>query len=82
MVTKFLSEFTSQSRNMSRTTRSKTALNEDKNKDPNAGIFTDTSRQVSETYYLDWSWIYVIFDNDNFTTLSHDQSTYTNISKS
>ena len=67
---------------MSRTTRYKIALNEQKSKDPNAGIFSDTNKWESETYYLDWSQIYAIFNNDDFYTISNDQSVYTNIIKS
>ena len=82
MVAKFVSEFTSKSTNMSKNTRSKTTLNEEKRKDPNVGIFADTSGRVSKTLHLDLSIIYAIFDNDDFSSISHDQSTYSSISKS
>ena len=37
----------------SRNTRLKTTLQEKKNKDPNIGVFTDTSGHVSDTLHLD-----------------------------
>ena len=60
----------------SRNTRSKTTLEEQKNKDPNAGVFTYTSGCVSDTLYLDWSRIYTIFYNDDLSSVTHDQPTY------
>ena len=67
---------------MSRNTRSKTTLNEQKNKDPNSGIFSNTNGRVSETYHLDWSRIYSIFYNDDFSGIQHDHPDIINISKS
>ena len=67
---------------MLRNAWSKTSLNEQNNRDPNARIFSDTSGRVSETYHLQWSRIYAIFDNDDSSTIPHDQSTFVNISKS
>ena len=67
---------------MSRNTRSKTALQEQKGKHPNIGIFIDTSGHVSETLHLDWSRIYSIFDNDNFSTIPHDHPAYAKIRSS
>ena len=82
MVAKFASKFTSKYANMSRNTRSKIALNEQKSKDPNVGIFSDTSGRVSETLHMDWSKIYLIFDNDEFSAITHDQQAFVNINKS
>ena len=67
---------------MSRNTRSKTSLNEQKNKDPNNGIFSYSNGRVSKTYHLDWSRIYSIFDNDDFSEIQHEQEAFVNISKS
>ena len=82
MVAKFVSKYTSKSANMSRNTRSKTALNKQKSKDPNAGISTNTSGQEPETLHLDWSRVYVIFDNDDFSTITHEEPAYDKISNS
>ena len=79
MVSKFQSEMVSTT---SRSTGSKITLHEQKRKDPNAGVFIDTSGHVSETLHLDWSWIYAIFDNDDFSTIPHDQPTYARIQSS
>ena len=57
-------------------TISKTTIQEQKNKDPNAGVFTNTSGYVSETSYIEWSRIFDIFDNDDFYYVAHDQPTY------
>ena len=67
---------------MSRNTISKTSLNEQKNKEPNSGIFLDTNGWVSETYHLECLRIYSIFYNDDFLRIQHDQTTFVNISKS
>ena len=67
---------------MSRNTSSKMALNQQRNKDPNTGIFFDTSGRVFETYHLEWSRIYNIFYNDEFSGIQHDQMTFVNIRKS
>ena len=56
-----------------RKTRSKTALQEQRSKDPNARIFTDTSGQISKNVYLNWSRIYSVFDNDDFLAIPQDQ---------
>ena len=60
----------------SRNTKSKIALEEQKKKDPNVGLFTDTSGCVSDTLYLDWSRIYNIFYNDDISSVTHDQRAY------
>ena len=59
-----------------RNTRSKMALQEQKNKYLNDGVFTDTSGYVSESSYIEWSRIYSIFDNDDFSCVDHDQLAY------
>ena len=50
MVAKIQSEKVSA---MTKNTRSKTALQEQKIKDPNDGVFTDMSGYVSESSYVD-----------------------------
>ena len=67
---------------MTRNTRSITALKELKNKDTKRDILSDTNERVSKTYHLDWSWIYSIFDKDDFSKIQRDQGAYVNISKS
>ena len=51
-------------------------------KDPNFGIFSDTSGRVIETYKIDWPRIYSIFDNDDFLDIQEDQMTYQRIKDS
>ena len=63
-------------------TRSKTSLQEERSKDPNAGIFTDTSGRISKNVYLDWSIIYSTFNNDDLSALPNEQLTYINIKSS
>ena len=65
-----------------RNTRSKTTLQEQKNKDPNAGVFTDTSGYVSESLNIEWSKMYTSFDNDEFSCVDHDQPAYVQIHNS
>ena len=65
-----------------RNTISKMALQEQKNKDPNAVVFTDTSGYVSETSYIEWSRIYSIFYNDDFSCVDHNQPAYLHIRNS
>ena len=65
-----------------RDTRSKTTLQEQKIKDPNAGVFIDTSGYVSESSYVDWSIIYSIFYSDDFSSVTNDQHFYINIRNS
>ena len=79
MVVKFLPKFTSK---MSMKNNSKTTLQEQKSKDPNARIFTNTSGHVVEILHLDWSRIYSIFDNDDFSAIPHDQLAYAKIRNS
>ena len=79
MVAKIQSEKVSTT---SRNTRSKSALQDLKNKDPNASVFTDTSGYVSESLIIEWSRIYTIFDNDDLSSIDHDQLAYLQISNS
>ena len=48
-------------------------------KDPNFGIFSDTSGRVTKTYQIDWSRIYSIFDNENLSDIQNDQLAYQKI---
>ena len=84
MVSKFQSKLISKAASMSRNTRSKIALNEQKSEEPNVDIsfFTDTNERVYETLHLDQSRIYCIFDNDNFSVITHNQPAYAKISNS
>ena len=63
-------------------TRSKMTLQEQRSKDQNAEIFTDTSGQIFENVYVDWSRIYSIFYNDDLSTIPQDQPAYINIKSS
>ena len=67
---------------MTRNTRSKTALQEQRNKDPNAGVLIDTNGYVSETLNIEWSRMYTIFNNDDFSCVDHDQPAYVQIHNS
>ena len=79
MVAKIQSEKVSATR---RNTRSKSAFQEKKNKDPKAGVFTDTSGYVYESLIIEWSRIYTIFDNDDLSSVDHDQLAYLQIHNS
>ena len=48
-------------------------------KDPNFGVFFYTSGWVYETYQLDWSWVYSIFDNNDLSNFQSDQLVYERI---
>ena len=48
-------------------------------KDPNFGVFSDTSGRVSETYQLDWSRVYSIFDNNDLLDFQGNQLVYERI---
>ena len=48
-------------------------------KDLNSGVFSNTSGRVSETYQLDWSRIYSIFDNNDLLDFRDDQPIYERI---
>ena len=79
MVAKIQSEKVSAT---TRNTRSKMTLQEQKIKDPNAGVFTDTSGYVFDFSYMDWCKIYSIFDSDFFSSVTNDQHFYINIRNS
>ena len=51
-------------------------------KDPNFSVFSDTSGRVSETYQLDWSQIYSIFENNYLSDFQGDQLIYERITDS
>ena len=57
-------------------------LQEQRSKDPNVGIFTDTSGRISENLYLEWSRIYSVFDNDDFSAIPQYQLAYISIKSS
>ena len=38
-------------------------------KDPNFGIFSDTSGRLTDTYQIEWPRVYIIFDNDDFSDI-------------
>ena len=57
-------------------------LQEQRSKDPNAGIFIDTSGRVFENVYLNWPRIYLVFDNDDFSAIPRDQLAYISIKSS
>ena len=67
---------------MSKNTRSKTTLNEQKSKDPSIGIFSNTNERVLKTFYLEWSNIYAIFDNYDFYPITHDHTAFVKVNKS
>ena len=67
---------------MSWITRLKNIQKDMLTKDPNFGIFSNTSGKVTETYQIDWSRIYSIFDNDDFSDIQEDRSAYQRIKDS
>ena len=50
-----------------RITRSKNLQKDMFTKDPNFGVFSNISGKVYETYQLDWSRVYSIFDNNELS---------------
>ena len=48
-------------------------------KDPKFCIFSDTSGKVTETYQIDWSRVYSIFDNDDLSDIQNDHLAYQRI---
>ena len=48
-------------------------------KDPNFGVFSDTSGRVTETYHSDRSRVYSIFDNNDLSDFQSDQTVYERI---
>ena len=57
---------------MARTTHCKNLQKDMLTKDPNFGIFFDTSGKISETYQIDWSRVYSIFYTDHLSDISND----------
>ena len=51
-------------------------------KDSNFGIFSDTSGRITETYQIEWSRVYEIFDNDKFSDIQDNQLAYERIKDS
>ena len=60
-------------------TRSKNLQKDMFTKDPNFCVFSDTSSRVTETYQLDWSRVYLIFDNNDLSDIHSDQLVYERI---
>ena len=60
-------------------TRSKNIQKEMFTKYLNFDVFSDTSNLVSETYHLDWSRVYSIFDNNDLSYFQGDQIVYERI---
>ena len=54
---------------MARSTRCKNLEKDMFTKDSNFGIFSDTSGRITETYQIEWSRVYEIFDNDKFSDI-------------
>ena len=48
-------------------------------KDQNFGVFSDTSSRVTETYHLDRSQVYSIFNNNDLSDFQSDQIVYERI---
>ena len=48
-------------------------------KDPNFGIFSDTSGRIIDTYQIEWPRVYAIFDNDKFSDIQDNQLAYERI---
>ena len=51
-------------------------------KDPNFGIFSDTSGRITDTYQIEWPRVYAIFDNDKFSDIQDNQLAYERIEDS
>ena len=64
---------------MPRITQCKNLQKDMLTKDPNFSVFFDTSGRVSETYQLDWSRIYSIFDNNDLSYFQDDRLIYKRI---
>ena len=62
-----------------RITKSKNLQKDMFTKDPNFGVFSATSSRVTETYHLDWSGVYSIFDNNDLSYFQSDQKVYERI---
>ena len=48
-------------------------------KDPNFGIFSDSSGRITETYQIEWSRFYAILDNETFFDIQDNQLDYERI---
>ena len=48
-------------------------------KDPNFGIFSNTSGRITDTYQIEWPRVYAIFDNDDFSDIQKNQLAYQRI---
>ena len=64
---------------MARSTREKNLEKDMFTKDPNFGIFSDTSGRITKTYQIEWSRVYEIFDNDKFSDIQDNQLAYERI---
>ena len=62
-----------------RITRCKNIQKDMLTKDPNFGVFSDTSSRVTENYQLDWSRVYSIFDKNDLSDFQSDQLVYERI---
>ena len=62
-----------------RFTRSKNIQKDMFTKDSNFGVFFYTSSRVTETYHLDQSRVYSIFDNNDLSDIQSDQLVYERI---
>ena len=60
-------------------TRSKNLQKDMFTRNPNFGVFSDTSSCVTEAYHLDWSRFYSIFDNNDLSDFQSDQMVYERI---
>ena len=58
---------------MPRISRCKNLQKDMLTKEPNFGVFSDTSGRVSETYQLDWSRIYSIFYNNDLSDFQDEK---------
>ena len=45
-------------------------------KDPDFGVFSDTSGRIIETYQIDWPRVYSIFYSDDLLDIQNDQLAY------
>ena len=64
---------------MARITRCKNLQKDMLTKDPNFGIFSDTSGRITDTYQIEWPRVYAIFDNDDFSDIQDNQLAYQTI---
>ena len=64
---------------MARSTRCKNLEKDMFTKDLNFGIFSNTNGRITETYQIEWSRVYEIFDNDKFSDFQDNQLAYKRI---